>query len=46
VQAAFQVAEQQGHGLDAFLVRQVLEALLLNLVHGNALHALFLGMQV
>ena len=32
VQAAFEVAEQHGHGLDALLVGQVLEALFLDLV--------------
>ncbi len=46
VQPAFEVAEQQGHGLDSLLVRQVLEALLLNLVYRNACHPLLLGTQV
>jgi hypothetical protein len=46
VQPAFEVAEQQGYGLDAFLVRQVLEALLLNLVNRDAAHPLLLGMQI
>ena len=32
VQAAFEVAEEHGHGLDALLVGQILEALFLNLV--------------
>ena len=46
VQAAFQVAEQDGDRLDALLVRQVLEALLLDLVRGRPLLALLLGLQV
>ncbi len=46
VQAAFEVAEQHGDGLDPLLVGQVLQALFLNLVGGNALPALLLGLQV
>src|SRR6185369_13490110 len=46
VQPAFEVAEQQRHGLDPLLVSQVLEALLLNLLHGNAFHSLILGVQI
>ena len=46
VQAAFQIAEQNGHGFDAFLVREVFQAFFLNLADRNALHALFLGVQV
>ncbi len=37
VQPAFEIAEQQRHGLDALLVRQVLEAFFLNLADRNAL---------
>jgi len=46
VQAAFQVAEQDRDRLDALLVRQVPQALLLNLVHGHATLTLRLGSQV
>ena len=46
VEAAFEVAEQDRDRLDALLVREVLEALLLNLVHGHAAQALGLRLQV
>ena len=46
VQSAFEVAEQYGDGLNAFLVSQILQPLFLNLVRRNALHALFLGFKV
>ena len=46
VQAAFQVAEQHGDGLDALLVGQILQALFLDFVQGNALLALLFGVQV
>ena len=46
MQAAFKVAEQDGHGLDALFVGQVLQAFFLNLVWGNAVLALLLGLQV
>ena len=46
MQAAFEVAEQHGDGLDALLVGEVLEPLFLDLVHGNAVLALLLGAQV
>ncbi len=46
VEPAFQVAEQDRDGLDALLVRQVLEALLLNHMHRNAVHPLLLGREI
>ena len=46
VEAAFQVAEQDRDRLDALLVRQVPQALLLNLVHGHATLTLRLGSQI
>ena len=46
VEAPFQVAEQDGDRFDALLVRQVLQALLLNLVHGHAALPLRLGSQI
>ena len=46
VQTAFEVAEQQSHSLDSFLVGQVFETLLLNLIDGSARQALLLGFQV
>ena len=46
VQAAFEVAEQQCHGLDALLVREVLEAFFANLLGRNAFGALLLGVHV
>jgi len=46
VEAAFQVAEQDRHRLNALLVRQVLQALFLNLVHGDAALPLRLGSQI
>ena len=46
VQPAFEIAEQQRYSLDSFLVGQVLETFFLNLSDRNALHALFLGMQI
>jgi hypothetical protein len=46
VQAAFKVAEHDGHGLNPLLVGQVLQALFLKFVHRNPLGALFFGFQV
>ena len=46
MKAAFQVAKEDGDRLDALLVRQILEALLLNLVHGYAALPLRLGSQI
>jgi hypothetical protein len=46
VEAAFEVAEQDGDSLDALLVLQVLEAFLLDLVHGHAGLPLRLGSQI
>ena len=46
VEAAFEIAEQDGDRLDALLIGEVLEPLLLDLVLGTALHALFLRLQV
>ena len=37
VQAAFEIAEQHGHGLDALFVGQVLEPLFLNLIEATRL---------
>ncbi len=46
VQAAFEVAEQHGDRLDALLVGQVLQALLLDLMQGDAVLALLFGAQI
>ncbi len=46
MQAAFEVAEQDRHCLNALFIGEVLDALFLNLVGGNARFALFLGFQV
>jgi hypothetical protein len=46
VQAAFEVAEQHGDGLDPLLVGQVLQALFANLVGRGAAGAIGLGCQV
>ena len=46
VEAAFEIAEEHGDGLDALGVREVLQAFLLNLAGGNALGALLLGVQI
>ena len=46
VQASFKIAEEHRHCFDSLLVRQVLEPLLLNLIGGNPIRALFLGFQV
>jgi hypothetical protein len=46
VEAPFQIAEQDGDRFDALFVRQVPEALLLNLVHGYAALPLRLGSQI
>ena len=46
VEAAFEIAKEDRDGLDALLVGQVLEALLLNLVHGRAAEALGFGLQI
>ena len=46
VEAAFEIAEEHRHGFDALFVAQVFEALFLNLMDGNAVHSLFLGLQV
>src|SRR5260370_41773309 len=46
VQAAFEVAEQHGHGFDALFIRQILEAFFLNLVFGNSFLTLLLGFQI
>ena len=46
MQAAFEVAEENGDGLDAFFVGEVFDALFLNLVRRDALHALVLGLEV
>jgi hypothetical protein len=46
VQAAFQVAEHHGYGLDAFFVFEVLEPFFLNGVSGNAVLPLFLSFQI
>src|SRR5579872_40868 len=46
VQAAFEVAEKHGHGLDALLVRQVLDPLLLDFVRGGAVLAMLFRLQV
>jgi hypothetical protein len=40
MQAAFKIAEQHSDGLDPLLIRQILEALFLNLAGINAIFAL------
>jgi len=46
VQAAFEVAEQHGYGLDALLVCKVLDPLFLYFVRGNAILTLLFRLQV
>ena len=46
VQAAFEVAEQHRHGLDALLVGEILQPFFLDLVGGDTLPALLLRPQV
>jgi len=46
VQAAFEIAEQHRHSLDALLVGQVLQPLLANLIRRYAAGAFGLGFQV
>jgi hypothetical protein len=46
VQAAFQVGEQHGYGLDPLLIGQVLQPLLANLAGRNAIGAVSFGFQV
>ena len=46
VQTAFEVAEHDGDGLDALLVRQILQAFFLKLMNGHAAMSLLLGVQV
>src|SRR4029077_2523605 len=46
VQAAFKIAEKDGDGLDALFIRQIFQPLFLDLVHGNAISALLLRLQV
>jgi len=46
VQPAFEVAEEDRHGFNPFLVAQVLEALSLNLLRGNACEPFLLGAQI
>jgi hypothetical protein len=46
VQPALEVAEEDGHRLDAPLVRQVLQPLLANPVGRNPARPLLLGLQV
>ena len=46
MQAAFEVAEQNGDGFNAFFVGEVLEALFLDFVRGHAIFALFFGLQI
>jgi hypothetical protein len=46
VQAAFQIAEQNSHGFDSFLVRQVLETSFPHLVSGDAILPFLFGFQV
>ena len=46
MQPAFKIAEKHGHSLNAFLIRQIFEPLLLNLVDSNAVLALLFGFQV
>src|SRR5258708_6512921 len=46
VQAAFEVAEQNGDGLDALFIGEIFEALFLNFVHRHAILALLFGFQI
>src|ERR1043166_9650062 len=43
VEAAFEVAEEDGYGLNAFFVGKILDALFLNFVRRNAVLALLFG---
>jgi hypothetical protein len=46
VQAAFEVAEEYGYGLDALFVRKILEPFFLEGVSGNAVFPLFLSFEI
>ena len=46
MQAAFEVAEEHGHGLDALFVGEILEPLFLNLVGSHAVEPLLLRLQI
>src|SRR5579871_3685994 len=46
VQTAFKIAEEHGDGLDPFFIGQVFQPLFLDFVHGNAVAALLLRLQV
>jgi hypothetical protein len=46
VQPAFEVAEKYGNGFNPLFLRQVLEAVGLNLFRGKTIEPLFLGLQV
>jgi hypothetical protein len=46
VQAALEVAEEHGDSLDALFVGEILEALFLNVVRGNAVLALYFRFQI
>ena len=46
MQAAFKVAEHDGHGLDAIFVGEVFQAVFLDLVRGNAVEALLFRLEV
>jgi hypothetical protein len=46
VQAAFEVAEQQGNGFDALLIGQILETAFPDLLDRSALQTLLLGFEI
>jgi hypothetical protein len=46
VEAAFEVAEKDGDGLDALFVGEVLEAVFLNFMDGGAILALLFGLEI
>jgi hypothetical protein len=46
VQAAFEVAEQHGYGLNAFFFAQVFKPLLLNLLEGDTILTLLFRVQI
>ena len=46
LQAPFQVAEQEGYGLDPLFILQIFQALFPDLLHRDAFHALVLRLEV
>src|ERR1700723_1851114 len=46
MEPAFQIAEEHCDGLDPFLVGQILDAFLANLINRHAIHAVRFGFQI